>query len=80
MNRQKLLDAFGWLGAVVLLMAYGLFSLSMLEAGLTYHAMNLLGSIGVGVAAYSRKNYSALFLELAWGCMAIVALGRLIGA
>jgi hypothetical protein len=74
MNRQQLMDLCGWCGAVVLLVAYALFGMSVLEAGLLYHGLNFAGSVGVGVAAFAKKNYPAAFLEVAWASIAAAIL------
>lgn len=75
-SRQTLWDCLGWCGAALLLSAYTLFSLSMLEAKLEFHLLNLLGAMAVGKAAWTRRSYPAAFVEFAWASIAMIALLR----
>src|SRR5215467_5502348 len=71
-------DAAGWLGAGVLLLAYGLVSSSRLRAGgRAFQLMNLGGSAGLGLSAGVHSAWPSATVNVLWMGIAAVALGRL---
>jgi hypothetical protein len=70
------IDAFGWYGAIALLLAYGLHSLKAIEAGWLYQVLNLTGAAGVGLAAWMKQSYQPAALEAAWAVIALIAMLR----
>jgi hypothetical protein len=71
------IDAVGWIGAVLLLVAYVLVSTRRLEGqAATFHGLNLLG--GAGLAANSAVNgaFPSVALNVIWMAVGIVALVR----
>lgn len=69
-------DMAGWLGTAFILGAYALLSADVLPAARTYQAMNLLGALGVGGVCWRQRAWQPLFLQVAWGVIALVALAR----
>ena len=74
---QWLIEAYGWYGAVALLLAYTLLSLSVIEKGVLYQLLNFTGATGVGIAALTRRSYQATVLEFVWAAVALFSLVRL---
>jgi hypothetical protein len=74
MPRLTLWDWLGWAGAIALLLAFALLSLSVLDKGVLFYVMNLLGALAVGKAAWSKKSFPAAFVEFAWALIAAVSL------
>lgn len=69
----------GWLGTVLILIAYVLSSLGYLStATVSYQLMNLLGALGVGLITYLRKAFQGFVLNLVWAVVAFIGLARLL--
>jgi hypothetical protein len=72
-----LLECAGWLGAGVLLLAYGLVSSARLRAGgPAYQLMNLGGSVGLALSAGVHNAWPSATVNVLWMGIAVVALGR----
>lgn len=74
---QILIDALGWLGTVLYLVAYALISLKKVEGDSPfYQGINLLAAILLIVNTYYWHAYPSLGLNLAWLGIALFTLGR----
>ncbi len=76
-NRKpgKVVESFGWIGVLLILLAYGLLSFEVIEAqSLWYHGLNLLGGLGIIIDALAVKNYQPAVLNIVWGMIAIYAI------
>ena len=68
-------DAAGWVGALLLVGAYGLYSLGMLNAvTMQFQAMNAVGSLGLFVYALHKKAWPPAVVFVAWGALAAYGL------
>jgi hypothetical protein len=76
--RERVVDVYGWYGAVALLAAYALLSMSVIDRGWLFQTLNLTGALGVGLAAWSKRSYQAAVLEFIWAAIAVAALARLL--
>lgn len=78
-NKRKiqkwLIEAYGWYGATIILVAYFLASFDVISGdGLIYQLLNLTGAIGVVIlTVYKRVTQSAV-LNLVWAGIALVAV------
>ena len=69
------IEILGWVGMLLIVVAYLLVSIKKLEASANlYQAMNLMGSLGIGVHVYYQKAWPALTLEVVWSTIAIWAM------
>jgi len=76
---EKLTESAGWLGVVLILLAYALLSFSVLSADhVWYHALNLVGGVGIIVDALADKNYQPAVLNLIWIAIAVYAIVRVV--
>ena len=74
---MHLADTAGWIGALVLVVAYATNSANRLPAsGRTYQTMNLLGSVGLGTVAASHHTWPSFALNAVWLVVAFAALTR----
>jgi len=70
-------DSAGWVGAGVVLFAYGLVSSSRLGAGSrAFQLMNLGGSAGLALSAGVHSAWPSATVNVLWMGIAIAALGR----
>lgn len=77
MNQQLIIDILGWIGAVIILVAYALVSLKKVEGdSVLYQSMNIAASILLVVNTLYWRAYPSLALNAAWIVIGLVALGR----
>ena len=65
----------GWGGAIIILIAYFLLSFSIIGAhGLIYQGLNVVGSLGLTIEAFSKKDQPLTWLNAIWVLIAVVAI------
>ena len=70
-----LFETLGWIGTALVLLAYFLVSnKKMGSSNKYYQLMNLFGAIGIGISVFYKEAWPALFLQITWGGIAMVAL------
>jgi hypothetical protein len=71
------IDSFGWIGATLLLIAYGLVSLRGYKGtSVRYQLLNLAGSALLIVNSGFYGAYPSAFLNVVWIVIAIAAIAR----
>ncbi len=71
----KLLEIFGWYGAIAILSAYALVSFNVVPAdGWAYQLLNLTGAIGVMIISFIKQARQPALLNLVWALVAFIAL------
>ena len=76
---ELLIQIIGWSGISLIIFAYILISYKKVDGGSKfYHAINLLGSIGVGINVFHHEAWPSVVLQSMWGIIAIIALVRLV--
>ena len=77
---KLLIDAVGWIGAGLLLIAYGLVSFRRLRAdSVSYQAFNGFGSLGLIANTLYYHAYPSAFVNLVWITIALIAGIRMKG-
>jgi hypothetical protein len=77
-KQKTLIEAFGWVGVLSILMAYALLSFDIVEShSLWYHGLNLFGGVGIIVDALAVKNYQPVVLNIIWALIALYAISKL---
>jgi hypothetical protein len=72
-----LLEIIGWLGTVLILIAYLLVSTNRIgPTSKTYQFLNLFGAVGVGINSLIHHALPSVGINLAWMLIAIYALIR----
>ena len=75
---MTIVDVIGWIGAASLLLAYFLLSRGTLNAEMrSYHLMNLVGGVGLGINTYVNQSYPATLVNILWTIVAIYSLVKL---
>jgi hypothetical protein len=74
-KRSIFIEALGWYGVIVVVLAYAAISMSLLSAqGFWYQFFNFTGSAGVAIQTYYRRDMQPFWLNLVWALIALVAL------
>ena len=79
-TEEKKIDvSLGWIGAVIILVAYFLLSFSIIPAhSFLYQGLNAIGSLGLTIEAFSKKDQPLTWLNGIWVLIAVVAILQII--
>ena len=70
-----ILNFIGWIGAILILLAYFLVSTKrVLPESRLYHSLNLLGALGIVVNSYAQGAFPATGLNVVWSLIAVYGL------
>ena len=72
-------DIFGWIGMVLVLIAYLLLSTNKINNGKTYQILNFLASLFMAIGLLPKNAWFSFSLQVIWGVIAIVALIKMAG-
>ncbi len=67
-------DIVGWVGMILVLLAYILLSTNKLKNGVTYQIMNLLAAVLMAIGLYPKNAWFSFVLQVVWGIVAIIAI------
>lgn len=80
MQYLNLIDVMGWLGAIILLLAYTLNIAQKLENDSSYFlSTNLLGALLLTINAYTTESYPFFVVNLFWVLVSTYQLSKKIG-
>lgn len=71
-------DILGWIGMVLVLIAYALLSTNKIDNGKLYQILNLLASILMAIGLLPKNAWFSFALQVAWGIIAIVAIVKIL--
>ena len=67
----------GWIGMICLLISYYLISKGKVKGrSKVYHGLNLVGSVGLTIDAFSGGVWSIVVLNIIWAIIAVKSLLR----
>ena len=67
-------DILGWIGMVLVLIAYGLLSTNKISSGKLYQVINLIAALFMAVGLLPKNAWFSFALQIAWALIAIVAI------
>lgn len=71
-------DIIGWIGMILVLLAYALLSTKKIENGKLYQTLNLLASIFMAIGLFPTKAWFSFALQILWSVIALISLIKLI--
>ena len=71
-------DVLGWIGMILVLVAYGLLSTNKIKQGKLYQILNLFAAIFMAVGLLPKNAWFSFTLQIIWGLIAIVAIVKII--
>ena len=75
MSNQIWFDAIGWVGAILLLVAYAMISSKKLEADSTaYQLLNIIGSLFLVANTIFYRAYPSSFVNVIWAGIAVFSI------
>ena len=67
-------DVMGWIGMVLVLIAYLLLSTNKINNGKLYQMLNLFASLFMAIGLLPKNAWFSFALQVIWGIIAIIAL------
>ncbi len=69
-----LFDIIGWIGMILVLVAYVLLSTNKIKSGMLYQILNLLAGIFMAIGLYPKNAWFSFTLQIIWAIVALVAI------
>ena len=70
-------DILGWIGMIIVLIAYGLLSTNKIENGKLYQMLNLIAATFMAIGLFPTKAWFSFTLQVIWALIAVVAIIKL---
>ena len=70
-------DIIGWVGMILVLIAYILLSTNKLKNGYTYQILNFLAALLMAIGLFPKNAWFSFTLQVVWGLVAIIAIIKL---
>lgn len=67
-------DILGWIGMLLVLLAYILLSANIINNGKIYQLINLISAIFMAIGLFPTKAWFSFTLQIIWGLIAIISL------
>ena len=80
LSLYNIFNVAGWVGTLLILLAFAASSADRLRRGGAYYLMNLFGAAGVAINSWWHGAYPPAALNLAWFAVAVYGLARLRGS
>ena len=71
-------DVLGWIGMVLVLVAYALLSTNKINNGKLYQFINLIAALFMAIGLLPKNAWFSFALQVAWGIIAIVSIIKII--
>lgn len=73
-----LFDIFGWIGMILVLIAYALLSTNKIKQGKLYQVLNFLAAIFMAIGLLPKNAWFSFTLQVVWGLIAIIAIIKIV--
>ena len=74
-NKSNWIEIAGWLGALIIILAYFFVSFGIMKAeSIPYQSLNLLGAGGIIAISAYKKVFQSVILNIFWGLIATIAI------
>lgn len=71
-------NIFGWIGMILVLVAYALLSINKIKQGLIYQILNLLAGILMAIGLYPKNAWFSFTLQIIWAVVAATAIIKIL--
>lgn len=73
------IEIFGWLGTIMILLAYALSNFGILSPNnFSYQILNILGALAIVYHSLTKKDYQPVVLNTIWALVAVLAIVKLL--
>ena len=74
---MDIFDIIGWVGMVLVLLAYLLLSTNKIKNGVLYQALNFFAALLMAIGLFPKNAWFSFTLQVVWGIVAIFALCKM---
>ena len=67
-------DIIGWIGSIMVVLAYILMSAKIIKPGLIYQLLNLFAAMLMAIGLFPRNAWFSFALQIVWALVAIIAI------
>ena len=71
-------DIFGWIGMVLVLIAYGLLSTNKIPNGKLYQILNVIAAIFMAIGLLPKNAWFSFTLQIVWALIGVIAIIKII--
>jgi len=71
-------DILGWIGMVLVLLAYTLLSTNKISNGKLYQVLNLVAALLMAIGLFPTKAWFSFALQVVWALIAVISLVKLL--
>ncbi len=74
---EIILEVIGWVGSVIVIVAYGLNSYQKLRSdSMVFYLLNLTGGILLIIYSFYKDAFANTFINVVWVIIAVIAIAR----
>lgn len=67
-------DIIGWIGMILVLIAYALLSTDKIKNGILYQLLNLIAGIFMAIALFPKNAWFSFTLQIIWAIIALITI------
>ena len=71
-------DVIGWIGMILVLLAYALLSLNKINNGKLYQFLNFLAALFMAIGLFPKDVWFSFALQVIWGLIALISFIKII--
>ena len=71
-------DILGWIGMILVLLAYALLSTNKIKNGKLYQSLNFIAAALMAIGLFPTKAWFSFTLQIVWALIAIVSIAKMI--
>lgn len=71
-------DILGWIGMILVLLAYALLSTNKIENGKLYQILNFIAATLMAIGLFPTKAWFSFTLQVIWALIAVVSLIKIL--
>jgi len=66
-------DVLGWIGMILVLLAYLLLSTNKIKNGIAYQTINFFAAVFMAIGLFPTKAWFSITLQVIWALIAVVS-------
>ena len=70
-------DIIGWIGSIMVVLAYFLLSAKKIKPGLTYQLLNLFAAVLMATGLFPRNAWFSFVVQIVWALVAIFSITKM---
>lgn len=70
-------DVMGWIGMILVLIAYGLLSTNKIKNGVFYQLLNLIAGVCMAIGLFPKNAWFSFTLQIIWALIAVYSIVKM---